>query len=100
MRTTFTTPTPCIPPQIPVQCAALCQEKCHALGKCNTVIGFKNSICLPGCQCPNGTLWNGETCVIKEDCNCKDENGKIHEVNIFSNSLFPSILRVGCYTVR
>lgn len=78
MTTTTTTPTPCIPPKIPTTCAPMCEEKCHYLGKCDTVVGLDG--CVPGCVCPNGTVWNGTTCTTRDQCLCKDENGNIHEV--------------------
>ena len=76
-----TTATPCPSPKIPTECAPLCEEKCHFLGKCDTVMGMgHNWLCIPGCQCPNGTVWNGTTCVVREQCPCKDESGHIRQV--------------------
>ena len=80
---TFTTPKPCIPPQIPSVCAPVCEEKCHFLGKCDTIIGSAGSMCFPGCVCPNGTIWDGVTCVVPDQCPCKDEQGNLRPVNSF-----------------
>ena len=81
--TTVTTPKPCPSPKVPTDCAPLCEEKCHFLGKCDSIIGMgDNWLCVPGCQCPNGTVWNGNSCVGPQQCPCKDEIGNVHQVTI------------------
>ena len=88
---TTITPKPCLPPKVPTVCSPMCEEKCHFLGKCDTIIGMENTLCLPGCQCPNGTVWNGTTCVVREQCPCKDEDGNLRPVNT-KRKLFLKIL--------
>ena len=73
-----TTQKPCIPPKVPTSCVPMCEDKCHYLGRCDNVVTM--DICLPGCQCPNGTVWNGTTCTERDLCPCRDDNGTVHEV--------------------
>ena len=65
---------------MPSACVPFCEEKCHNLGKCDTVMGPGIGFCLPGCTCPNGTVWDGKTCVVPDQCHCKDEQGNIRPV--------------------
>lgn len=50
-------------------------------------------MCIPGCQCPNGTIWNGTFCVPPNECTCRDENGVIRTVT----ETFFSTLVQNCY---
>ena len=77
--TTTVAPT-CEPPKVYTECRPLCEEKCHSLGKCESATGKRELDCIPGCQCPNGTVWDGKTCLSTEQCPCKDQNGVIQPV--------------------
>lgn len=73
-----TAPPTCQPPKIPVACQTQCPKQCHFLGKCTAVTA--SPTCIPGCQCPNGTVSDGVTCRPPSQCLCQDTHGNIRQV--------------------
>ncbi|XP_077978924.1 von Willebrand factor-like [Glandiceps talaboti] len=52
------------------ECGSACPRTCGNAGfepECT-------EMCIDGCQCPVGTLYNGQECVIKDDCPCENRD--------------------------
>ncbi|XP_038045088.1 mucin-2-like, partial [Patiria miniata] len=49
------------------ECGSACPRTCENM----FFSGVCDKRCIPGCQCPDGTYFDGATCVLKENCPCR-----------------------------
>lgn len=58
-------------------CADVCASSCEGL----TEIVQCSATCMEGCECDDGYLFNGQTCVKDTQCGCYD-HGKTYKVQL------------------
>ena len=77
VKTSTTPVTPyCSNGKVYTTCMPSCQESCHYMN--STCPSPTPSVCVPGCKCVDGAVFNGTHCVRPGDCICY-EDGKYQE---------------------
>ncbi|CAH1257629.1 MUC5AC [Branchiostoma lanceolatum] len=57
-----------------------CVSPCQATCRDNTPADCAGERCLEGCQCKDGYVLSGETCVLPRDCGCLLPDGRYYEI--------------------
>ena len=74
----------CPPNSVFTECMEQCPETCDNLGDADGTCTADPAFCLAGCQCVEGFVMQGDTCVNKTMCPCHHGGKDYYEGDVIS----------------
>ena len=79
-----------IPGQVFMECGSACPPTCE-----QPTFDICALVCVRNCQCPSGTVLDGDRCILPEDCECS-----LKQRTSTYNLRYPSFLHTLCMTLH